>query len=274
MDETLLINISLFAIIIFSLATIVFLVAQLRRDNSIMDIVYGPLFALGAWGTLIITGSYPPVAVLIACLTTLWATRLALRIGRKNWGKPEDIRYRTWREAWMQKGYGYFLRRSYLQINLLQGLVVIVVSLPFIIALSTPGASGSIHTILGLGIMLFGLTYESIADWQLDRFIARKKAGTESAVLMTRGLFHYSRRPNYFGEALIWWGMAVITYPLPYGALAFLSPLLITYILTRVTGPMLEKIFLEKNQTEYQAYMATTSYFIPWRTKRRSRDVV
>jgi steroid 5-alpha reductase family enzyme len=267
MYETLLINTFLFSLIIFSLATIVFLVAQLKKDNSIMDIVYGPLFAIGAWSTLIITESFPPLAVLIASLTTLWAARLALRIGRKNWGKPEDQRYRAWREAWMQRGYGYFLRRSYLQINLLQGLVVIIVSLPFLVTLSAPEASGTLYTVGGILLMLCGLTYESIADWQLDRFIARKKAGIESSPLMTRGLFRYSRRPNYFGEALIWWGMATIAYPLPAGFVAFFSPLLITYILTRVTGPMLEKIFLEKNSVEYRAYMASTNFFIPGRPK-------
>jgi steroid 5-alpha reductase family enzyme len=268
MYETLFITSVLFGSIIFSLATFIFVIAQVRQDNSLMDIVYGPLFAAGMWGTLLVMDTYPPLAVLIACLVTLWATRLAVRIGRKNWDKPEDPRYRAWREAWMTRGYQYFLWRSYVQINLLQGAVICIVSLPFILAVAAPLTLGSITTIIGIGIMLTGLAYETIADWQLDRFIARKKAGTESATLMTQGLFHYSRRPNYFGEALVWWGLATITLPLPFGVLSLASPLLITYILTRVTGPMLERIFLEKNPTDYQAYMAATSYFIPWRPKR------
>jgi steroid 5-alpha reductase family enzyme len=84
---------------------------------------------------------------------------------------------------------------------------------------------------------------------------------------MTSGLFHYSRRPNYFGEVLIWVGLATMAYPLPYGAWAVLSPLLIWYIVTRVTGPMLEKIFLEKYPAEYRAYMHSTNYFIPGKPK-------
>ncbi len=267
MATTLLINILLFALVTFSLVTIVFFVAQLKRDNSIMDIAYGPLVALGAWSTLIIGEVTTPLAILITVLTTLWATRLSIRILRKNWGQPEDARYRAWREEWMQRGPGYFALRSYLQINLLQGLVIVVISLPFLVALSHGPALGGIYTIIGTIVMLFGLSYETIADWQLDRFVARKRAGTEPALLMQTGLFRYSRRPNYFGESLIWWGLAIIAYPLSFGPVAFLSPLLITYILTKVTGPMLERIFLEKYPEAYRTYMASTNYFIPGRPK-------
>lgn len=267
MLTTLLINMFLFVLITFSLVTIVFFIAQWKRDNSVMDIAYGPLTALSAWGTLIVSETYTPLAVLIAVLMTLWAVRLGLRIGRKNWDKPEDARYAAWRTEWMKRGPGYFALRSYLQINLLQGLVVIIISLPFLIALSHGPALGDIFTIVGIIITLFGLLYESIADWQLDHFLARKRAGTESASIMTTGLFRYSRRPNYFGEALIWWGLACIAYPLAYGPLAFASPLLITYVVTRVTGPMLERLFLEKYPDAYRAYMARTNYFFPGRTK-------
>jgi len=85
---------------------------------------------------------------------------------------------------------------------------------------------------------------------------------------MTRGLFSLSRRPNYFGETLIWWGLAIMVLPLPLGWIAISSPLLITYIVTKVTGPMLEDSFLEKYPEKYQHYMDTTSYFIPWFKKK------
>jgi steroid 5-alpha reductase family enzyme len=229
-----------------------------------MDIAYGLTFVLASIGSLIISDTTPPLAILIATLITLWGVRLASRIVRKNWGKPEDARYAAWRVAWLAKGgERYFLIRSYLQVNLFQGLIIIGIAMPFIIALSVPKAMGSWYTIAGALLMLGGLCYETIADWQLDRFLARKREGTESATLMTTGLFRYSRRPNYFGESLVWWGLALIAFPLPFGYLALLSPILITYIVTRITGPMLEKIFLEKYPKEYQAYMARTNYFIP-----------
>jgi len=269
MLTTLLINMLLYTSIVFSIVTIVYLIAQIKHDNSIMDIAYGPTFALAAWGTILVAGNATPLAVLIATLITIWATRLGVRIWRKNHGKPEDARYAAWRTAWLERGRSYFLIRSYLQINLFQGLIIVVIATPFIIALSAGPQLGSMYTVLGTLLMLFGLTYESIADWQLDRFLARKRVGTEPASIMTSGLFRYSRRPNYFGESLIWFGLALIAWPLPYGYLALISPFLITYIVTKVTGPMLERIFIEKYPEAYGEYMRTTSYFIPWPARKK-----
>lgn len=263
MPEILLFNSFVFITFLLAYIVFIFLTAQIRHDNSVMDIAYGPAFFISALGTYIVTGGGNLASTLILIGMGVWATRLAVRIGRKNWGKPEDARYAAWRTEWMKSGYLYFLIRSFLQVNLLQGVIIFIVACPFLIAHSASNEPATLWLILGSAVYLFGLTYESIADWQLDSFLARKRAGTEPAVLMTSGLFHYSRRPNYFGETLIWWGFALIALTLPSGYLALFSPLLITYIVTKVTGPMLEKIFLEKYPNEYRAYMATTNYFIP-----------
>ncbi len=254
-----------YALVLWILVTLVFFFAQYKRDNSIMDIVYGPLFLVAGLGTLFLSGTTNPLSLIILTATALWSLRLGTRIYKKNNGHPEDARYAAWRTLWSERGQWYFMLRSYLQINLLQGFIICIVSLPFILSIAygsvTPLHSG--YTLLGLAIFLLGLGIESVADFQLDRFIARKKAGTETANLMTTGLFRYSRRPNYFGETLIWWGLALMVFPLPYGWLALISPITITYIVTKVTGPMLEKIFLERSGDEYRAYMKKTSYFIP-----------
>jgi steroid 5-alpha reductase family enzyme len=234
-----------------------------------MDIAYGPAFFFATAGTLLVTNEYLPLPVIMVACIGVWAARLAIRIGRKNWGKPEDPRYAAWRTKWEARGRLYFLLRSYLQVNLLQGIIILVVASSFVIAISAPITAVSWWAVgLGLFVYLAGLAYESIADYQLDQFLARKRAGTEPATLMTTGLFRYSRRPNYFGETLIWWGLALMVLPLPYGWVAIFSPLLITFIVTRVTGPMLEDIFLEKYPEEYRAYMARTSYFIPLPPRR------
>ena len=258
--------------------SLVFLISQIRSDNSIMDIFYGPLFAIATWVTLSITGVDSPLAYFVAILVSVWATRLGGRILRKNWGKPEDARYAAWRNEWLQRGRLYFTIRSYLQINLLQGLIIVIVSFPIISILAAEKTlllselmidSTLVFGILiaGLSVWVAGLILETTADWQLDHFIARKKAGTEPANLMRTGLFRYSRRPNYFGESLIWWGLALIALPTPLGYFALLSPLLITFIMTRVTGPILEEIFLKKYPEEYKDYMDKTSYFIPLPSK-------
>ena len=264
MVELLFIHLILFGSIILVYATIVFLIAVLIKDNSIMDIAYGPAFLVGAVGSMFITKHLTPLSLLITAIIFVWSLRLCTRIWRKNHGKPEDLRYATWRSEWSKKGMKYFYLRSYLQIYLLQGSIIVLVAMPFVISLTDTVSALNLWAYVGVVISLFGLLYESTADWQLDRFLARKKAGTESANLMTTGLFRFSRRPNYFGETLVWWGLAITVLPLPLGYIALVSPILITYIVTKVTGPMLEKIFLEKHPKEYKAYMEKTSYFIPW----------
>lgn len=256
-------TVGIFASLLLVLVTLVFIVAVAKKDNSIMDITYGPLFFASGAATIYLTHPSGPLPYLILGLTFLWATRLGLRIFRKNYGQPEDIRYANWRTLWQKRSYTYFLIRSYLQINVLQGFIILIVSLPLIISIASPDISIGNLTYVGLAVFFFGLLYESIADWQLDQFIARKKAGTEPAPIMQTGLFRFSRRPNYFGETMIWWGLALIAPPLPFGYLALLSPITITYIVTRVTGPMLEAVFLEKYGQIYTDYMQKTSYFIP-----------
>lgn len=267
MEPTVIYSLCTFSLITLIYVSIVFLVSQVRSDNSIMDIAYGPAFAVGTWGTIVLTGSYSTPAIMAGALVSLWALRLGVRIARKNWGKPEDPRYAAWRTAWLKEGAVYFIIRSFIQINLLQGIIIVAVASPLIL-LITSTATFSYLLYVGAAIMLAGLAYESIADWQLDAFLSRKRQGTEPAVLMTTGLFRFSRRPNYFGETLVWWGFAVMALPLSYGIVALISPLLITYIVTKITGPMLENIFLQKYPVEYRAYIATTNYFIPGRSRQ------
>jgi len=258
----------IFGTLLLCYVTVVFLISRLTSDNSIMDVFYGPAFAVTAWLTIWMSGLWSLGAIVGASLVTVWAARLAIRIGRKNLGQPEDARYAKWRQAWCAHGTLYFTLRSYLQINLLQGIIIAIVSLPLIILITAQIDTLTPLMWLGATVFALGLLYETIADWQLDTFLARKRAGTEEATLMTQGLFAYSRRPNYFGESVIWWGLAILAFStLPLGWLAFLSPLCITYILTKVTGPMLEAQFLDRYPDEYSAYMASTNYFVPGKKK-------
>jgi steroid 5-alpha reductase family enzyme len=261
--DTLVFNTQIFSSIILIIVSIVFIIAQIKKDNSLMDIAYGPIFFVAALTTSLYTGNINYLSNLIIIATAIWSFRLGLRIFLKNHGKEEDIRYAKWRNDWQSKGYLYFLIRTYLQVNLLQGLIIILISLPFIISLSFDVVIDNYFITIGILIFILGLTIETVADFQIDNFIKNKINGTEKANLMIKGLFKYSRRPNYFGETLIWWGLAIIVLPLPYGFLGLISPVTITYIVTKITGPMLEKIFLEKYGEEYSQYMRNTSYFIP-----------
>ncbi len=261
--ELLISNAAIAAHLLFIYVVLVFFVAQISHDNSVMDIAYGPAFFVAVGGTLIATMNFATLPTIIVACISLWSARLSIRIFRKNKGKPEDARYAAWRKAWNQKGVVYFVVRTFLQINILQGIIIFLVALPGIIALSSAENYSPLFAAVGLAVFAFGLGYETVADWQLDQFLKGKRAGTTTEPLMKTGLFAYSRRPNYFGETLVWWGLAIMVLPLPFGWLGLISPILITYIVSKVTGPMLEKIFLEKYPEEYRAYMTTTPYIYP-----------
>lgn len=256
-------NLLLQGTVVWLIVSVIFLIATARRDNSIMDIAYGPTFAIAALALLYINERLDTLATVLVAAIILWAARLGTRIARKNYGRGEDPRYAAWRTAWQARGTWYLLLRSYGQIYLLQGAIITIVGLPVVFAVSFAAELSVPWLIAGALIAAMGLTYEAIADHQLDQFLHRKRRGETDADLMQTGLFWYSRRPNYFGESVFWWGLAIMVVPLPYGWLALLSPLTITYIVTRITGPMLEAQFLSQFPDAYREYMRRTSYFIP-----------
>jgi steroid 5-alpha reductase family enzyme len=253
---------AVFAAITLLQSGLLFLLMQAKRDNSLIDIAYGPMFFVSAVLTMVLLKHYTLPALLIAGGIGIWSLRLSYRIGKKNWGKPEDIRYAAWREAWMKQGTLYFIFRSFLQINILQALLIVLIASPFIISLTITTPLWPL-LIVGSLVTMLGLSLETIADRQIDQFINAKQAGTTQEIFYRNGLFRFSRRPNYFGETLVWWGFALITVGSPFAPLAFIGPLTITYIVTKITGPMIEKIFIEKYGDPYKTYMSQTSYFIP-----------
>lgn len=243
--------------------TAVFFVAITKADNSIMDVAYGPSFAIVAWSIVWTSGTSEPLPFIVAGCITLWAGRLSIRIFRKNYGRPEDARYARWRHNWNQRGRWYFLLRSYVQIYLLQGVVIATVGSPALFATAFGSDMHIWFAAFGTLVFMSGLAYETTADRQLDRFLTDKKRGKHEQDIMRTGLFRYSRRPNYFGEVVIWIGLMLMVLPLPLGWIAIASPLLIWYIVTYVTGPMLEDIFLDRFPEQYRAYKETTNYLIP-----------
>lgn len=257
----------IFTLVVLLQSAGLFLLMQFKKDNSLIDIAYGPLFFTSACITLFLSKSDSVLSLIIIPIIAIWALRLAYRIGKKNWGRPEDVRYAAWRTEWMKKGNWYFLLRSFLQINFLQGLLIVLIAFPFVISL-TANQFSWLFAFIGAAVSLTGIALETTADKQIDNFISGKKTGTITEPFLAGGLFRYSRRPNYFGETLVWWGLSITVLPLPFGYLGLIGPITITYIVTVVTGPMLEKIFIEKYGAIYQDYMKITSYFIPLPPRR------
>lgn len=254
-------NLFLFTILILLVfMTLLFVVALQVKDNSIVDVAYGLAFVLVGWSAYLYQGGFHPRQLLLLALITLWGLRLAGHIFLRKRGETgEDFRYRQWREQWGET----FFRRSFLQIFMLQGTVVWLVSLPVLLVSNQPGGALGGLDLLGVSIWLFGFGFEAIGDWQLLHF--KRNPGNRGR-LIQGGLWRYTRHPNYFGEATLWWGIFLLACSAPLGWLAVISPLLINFLLLRVSGiPMLEAKYV--GNPEFESYKNKTNAFFPWLPK-------
>ena len=236
----------------------VWLLSLIKRDASIVDVFWGLGFVVVAWLTLLRADGYLGRKVLITVLTTIWGLRLALYIFIRNWGHGEDRRYQAWRAQYGTR----FWWVSLFTVFGLQGVLLWVISLTLQVGqISAIPARLAVLDFLGVIMWAVGFLFEAVADWQLYRF----KADPENkGKVMNRGLWAYSRHPNYFGESLVWWGLFLITLATPESGWVVISPLLITFLLLKVSGvTLLEKTIVD-SRPEYAEYIKSTSSFIPW----------
>jgi steroid 5-alpha reductase family enzyme len=232
-----------------------FVAAQLKGRNDIADVAWGLGFILAAVVSLFYGGVSSPRGLVVSALVLLWGTRLALHIHARNRGKGEDPRYRQWREEWGR----WFVLRSFLQVFMLQGLLLVVVATPVVFMNGSPATPLSWLDALGLLIWLTGFVFEAVGDWQLLRFIRNP---ANKGKLMTSGLWRYSRHPNYFGEVTLWWGLWLMSLNLPGGWWTVVGPLTISFLILKVSGiPMLERHY--EGRADFQAYKGRTSPFFP-----------
>jgi steroid 5-alpha reductase family enzyme len=232
-----------------------FIAAQVRGRNDIADVAWGLGFILAAGVSLVVAGVYPPRGLLVSALVLVWGIRLAAHIHSRDRGKGEDKRYRKWREEWGK----WFVLRSFLQVFMLQGVLLVMVALPVIFVNQAPPVPLGWFDLLGLAIWLTGFTFETVGDRQLLNFI---RDPANKGKLMTSGLWCYTRHPNYFGEVTLWWGIWLMTLALPGGWLTIIGPITITFLILQVSGiPMLEKHY--EDRADFQEYKRRTSAFFP-----------
>lgn len=237
--------------------TLLFAISTIVKNNGIADIGYGIGFIVCVLAAVGVNSVQSWQLALLSSLPFVWGLRLAIRIAYKNIGKPEDFRYRAWRDAW---GSTFWIR-SFLQIYMLQGLVILLVGLPITLSILFP--SPDVHMIyfaVGICLWVIGFIFEVVGDQQLDAFIHNP---LNKGKIMMSGLWRYSRHPNYFGESLMWWGIAVAaSSSIAYPMLVWISPILITFLLLKVSGvPLLEKRW--EGNPEWEEYKRKTSVFIP-----------
>ncbi len=245
---------------ILVLALLTWVVSVVKRDVSIVDSMWSVMIFASA---LIYSSSVEPYwskSSLVLTLALLWALRLTVYITWRNWGEPEDARYQTIRHKYEPN----FAWKSLGIIFVFQAVLAWIISMPLWIALTIPLES-NLFDVLAVLLWTIGMIFETLGDWQLARF---KALSTNRGKVMNRGLWKYTRHPNYFGECLIWWGFFLFVIPL--GAWwTILSPLLVTFLLLKFSGvSMLEETIVDRRPA-YREYIASTNAFIPAPPKRR-----
>ncbi|MEM1262544.1 MAG: DUF1295 domain-containing protein [Pseudomonadota bacterium] len=248
------------AIAIVLALTALWLVSVVIKDASIIDIFWGPGFVLTAWVAYLFSDGIEARKLLIAGLATLWGLRLGIYLAWRNLGHGEDPRYQAMRERAEQAGKNFAVR-SYARVYLLQGAVMWIVSLPLQIGQTydTPDSVGVLAWI-GTAIFAIGFLFEALGDYQLAAF---KGNPANKGQVMDRGLWRYTRHPNYFGNACLWWGIFIVTLENPVGWWGIIAPVLMTFLLLKVSGVSLLEKSLSETKPAYRDYVARTSAFLP-----------
>lgn len=229
------------------------------KDVSIVDVFWGPGFAVAAWVAAIVSGGDPVHKWVIVALTTVWAVRLGFYLTWRKWGEGEDPRYTALID---HLGPENRIWTGLVRVFITQGVIMWLVALPVMLGQVWREPVGlGVLAWIGVALWLVGFLFESIGDWQMVRF---KADPSNAGKVMDRGLWRYTRHPNYFGDACVWFGLWMIASDNPWGLLTVISPILMTYFLLRVTGKSLLERRLKRSRPEYVDYVNRTSGFIPW----------
>lgn len=237
--------------------------ASLRRDDvSLVDRVWSLLIVGAGWVYALLTPEIGARGFWMLALGSAWALRLALFITWRNWGHGEERRYQEIRER-NQPGYRF---KSLYLVFLLQAVLAWVVSAPFLVGAAAARPLNALDAV-GLALAAFGIVFEAIGDAQMARF---KADPGHKGQVMDRGLWRYTRHPNYFGEACIWWGLwlAAMAGAGWAGAWSIVSPLLMTVLLLKVSGVKLLEKDIAERRPAYRDYIARTNAFVPGPVRR------
>jgi len=247
------------------LMTLVWIISVLVRNASIIDIAWGPGFALIGWASCLLGDAATTTRWVLPVLSTAWGLRLGIYLASRNLGKPEDFRYQAMRD---HHGTA-FAWKSYYRVFLLQASIMWIVSFPLQMGIVYAGSGWTLWHVVGTAVWTIGLVFESIGDWQLARF---KRDPENAGRVLDRGLWRYTRHPNYFGDFLVWWGIWIVAAAAPEARWTVVSPVIMSIFLMRVSGvPMLEAALVERKEG-YATYIQQTNAFFPWWPRNRRSE--
>jgi len=278
------------AVVVFGLLTLLWAISVAVKDASLVDIFWGFGFLVVGAVCLYLANPKTPYLMLLAALPIIWGARLTLYLGKRNLGHGEDKRYVNMRRrAKKNKGIREtpWRLRALFSIYWGQGILIMIVSAPIWVAMATGGSIGlleadiigvdnttqsssteinfALMTVLGAALWLIGFLFEAIGDAQLASFLKRNKGydgPIENKPVMDKGLWKYTRHPNYFGNACMWWGIWLIACQAPLGWMTIFAPIIMTLLLTKISGRDLLERDMGKRKT-YQDYITRTSGFFP-----------
>ena len=240
------------AVLVLAVAT--WGVSLAKGDVSIVDSLWSVLISTAACAYVAAYSQPGARTPWVLALLAVWALRLCVYITARNWGEPEDHRYQEIRKR-NQPNFGF---KSLYLIFLLQGTLAWIVALPLMAAVGSTRPLAALD-IAGIALVLFGTAFEAVGDWQLAAF---KRAAGNHGKVMDRGLWRYTRHPNYFGEFCAWWGFYLIALGAG-GWWSILSPAFMTFTLLKVSGVALLEKSLTERRPAYRDYIARTNAFFP-----------
>ena len=232
-------------------------VATVVKKINVVDVIWGPSFAVSLTVALNLVASPTPEQIALSVLIYLWAFRLALHLLPRAIHHEEDRRYTAMREGRSRR---FFLFWSLIAIFGLQVVLSVLLSVPFLSIMLQSPTPGGITFAVGLGAALIGLVYESVADYQLRTFLTQR---SDTGSVCQQGLWRFSRHPNYFGEFVFWWGIWLATIDLGAPLWCIYAPIGLTYLLLRVSGVALMESTIKTRRPSYDAYCRTTNAFFP-----------
>ena len=244
--------------------SIIWIISVKIKNASIVDIFWGMGYVILVWFYFVSTGPASLLRIFHLVLVTLWGFRLSGYIFFRNYGKEEDFRYQEFRKSYGTHRYWWV---SFFQVFMLQGVLAWLISAP-LLAFQFYGVNAEFDFIfvLGISVWFIGFIFEAGGDWQMANF--KRNPKNKGKVLQT-GFWKYTRHPNYFGDAAVWWGFAI--FSISVGSyLPVLSSVLMTLLLLKVSGVSLLEKTLITTKPEYLAYMKSTNAFFPWFPKKQA----
>ena len=250
------------ALIILVLVTLLWVWSVFIKNVSIVDIFWG-------FGFVVVNAFYAFMSedlnarkILILTLVSIWGLRLTIYLAIRNIGKGEDFRYQEFRRNYGPKRYWWF---SFFQVFLLQGVLIMIVSLPLLgINSSTSNGDLNILDYIGILVWLVGFTFEAGGDYQLARFKSNSK--NKGKVLNT-GFWKYTRHPNYFGDSAVWWAYGI--FSIAAGSYwQIIGSIIMTLLIIKISGVSLLEKTLKDTKPQYRDYIKRTNSFFPWFPKK------